>query len=193
MVPQINVSQTLFSKLQSIAEPFVDTPETAVAKAVDFYLAHHGEQKVSKAPVVPTTSNAPALLVFAPDAAPDLTFTRPVSIVLQGQKLPKTKLYWNPLLYEVVRIAASKTKSVDELKQTLLCNYVDGEGEQKLGYHFIPEAELSVQGQSANPAWKTISHLAKSLGLSIEVTFIWEDKPEAAHPMKTARMTLAGV
>jgi hypothetical protein len=28
----------------------------------------------------------------------------------------------------------------------------------------------------------------KTLGLSLDVVFIWEDKPKAAHPGKTARM-----
>jgi hypothetical protein len=186
MMPQINVSQALFAKLQAIAEPFIDTPETAIAKAVDFYLSKNktsvsgGGQGVSE----------PALLVFQPDAPPNLTFTRPLSIEIEGTKLPKAKLYWNPLLFEVVRLAASKTSSVSELKQMLLCNYVDGEGDQKLGYNFIPEAKLSVQGQSANPAWKTIAHLAKSLGMKLDVTFMWEDKPDAAYPTKTARMSI---
>jgi hypothetical protein len=46
-----------------------------------------------------------------------------------------------------------------------------------------------VQGQAANPVWKTISHIVKQLGLKLDVTFVWEDKPKAAHPTKTARMT----
>lgn len=28
----------------------------------------------------------------------------------------------------------------------LLCNYVDGEGDEKLGYRYIPKAKISVQG-----------------------------------------------
>ncbi|HEY4123218.1 MAG TPA: hypothetical protein VGM36_01310 [Rhizomicrobium sp.] len=189
MMPQINISQPLFSKLQMIAEPFVDTPETAIAKAVEFYLSHN-KASAKQSPNSPSNVGEPALLVFQADAPPDLTFTRPLSVELEGMKLPKAKLYWNPLLFEVVRIATSKTESTDKLKQLLLCNYVDGEGDQKLGYNFIREAKLSVQAQSANPAWKSIAHLAKALGLKLEVTFIWEDKPNAAYPTKMARMTV---
>jgi len=186
MTPQINVSQALFAKLQAIAEPFVDTPETAIVKAVDFYLSKNGPGPATASPNV----GGPTVLIFQPDAPPDLTFTRPLSIELEGKMLPKAKLYWNPLLYEVVRLAASKTANVDQLKQMLLCNYVDGEGNLKHGYHFIPGAKLSVQGQSANPAWKTIWHLAKTLGLKIDITFMWEDKPNAAYPTKSARMSV---
>ena len=189
-MPQINISQSLFAKLQAMAEPFVDTPETAITKAVEFYLSNNKIAHKPASGVGVQGVGEPALMIFQPDAPPDLTFTRPLSIELEGTRLPKAKLYWNPLLFEVVRLAASKTTNVDQLKQMLLCNYVDGEGEQKLGYHFVPEAKLSVQGQSANPAWKTIAHLAKTLGLKLEVTFIWEDKPDAAYPTKTARMTV---
>jgi hypothetical protein len=191
MMPQINISQPLFAKLQSIAEPFVDTPETAIAKAIEFYISYHkslGEGN-AKAVVPPD----PNVMVCLPDAPPDLSFTKPVSIELNGKKSPKQMLYWNPLLFQLVRLAGEKVKTIDELKQMLLCNYVDGQGDEKIGYHFIPEAKLSVQGQAANPAWKSIFHLAKELGVTLDVTFVWEQKPKAAYPGKTGTMKIAGI
>jgi hypothetical protein len=192
MMPQINISQPLFAKLQSIAEPFVDTPETAIAKAVEFYLLNHnggqgGSEKKSMA------VSDPNVVVCLPDAPPDLSFTRPVSIELDGKKFPKQMLYWNPLLFELVRLGGGKVETVDQLKQMLLCNYVDGKGDEKIGYRFISEAKLSVQGQAANPAWKSIFHLAKKLGVSLDVTFVWEEKPKAAYPGKTGMMKVAGI
>jgi hypothetical protein len=188
MTPQISISQPLFQKLQEIAEPFVDTPETVISRAVEFYLSNHKVRyKPSEVP-----SSAPidaGVMVFQPDAAPDLSFTRPVSIELEGVKFDKAKLYWNPLLFEIVRLAGIKLKDRDKLKRMLLCNYADGQTGEETGYRFIPEANLSVQGQAANPAWKTITHLIKQLGFKLDVTFVWEDKPKAAYPTKTARMT----
>ena len=73
----------------------------------------------------------------------------------------------------------------------LLCNFLDGEADATQGYRFIKEAGLSVQGQAANPAWKTIYHLVRTLGLSLDVVFIWEDKARAAFPGKTGRMRFA--
>jgi hypothetical protein len=187
MMPQINISQPLFAKLQSIAEPFVDTPETAIAKAIEFYLLNHNATG-PMAGSIPDAAAESGVMILLPDAPPDLSFTRPVSIELEGVKFQKSMLYWNPLLFELVRIAARKVGSTDQLKQMLLCNYVDGQGDEKLGYRYIPEAKISVQGQAANPAWKSIYHIVKTLGLSFDVTFVWEDKAKAAFPGKTGRM-----
>ncbi|OYU88863.1 MAG: hypothetical protein CFE29_14970 [Bradyrhizobiaceae bacterium PARB1] len=191
MMPQINVSPALFTQLQTIAEPFVDTPESVIQKCVEFYLSNAtGHSSVPKAPDSCAPANAGYMTVHA-DSPPDLTFTRPMSIELEGKSFDKGALYWNPLLFELVRIAGSKGVKGDKLKEMLLCNYVDGEANAQQGYRFIKEAGLSVQGQAANPAWKTIYHLVKTLGLSLDVVFIWEDKPKAAHPGKTARMRYA--
>jgi len=107
---------------------------------------------------------------------------------LEGKTFDKGTLYWNPLLFELVRMAGIKGVKGDQLKQMLLCNFVDGEADASQGYRYIKEAGLSVQGQAANPAWKTIYHLVRTLGLSLDVVFIWDDKPKAAFPGKTARM-----
>jgi hypothetical protein len=188
MTPQISISQSLFLKLQELAEPFVDTPESVISKIAEFYQYHHKEgYKPNK-----NAQSAPidaGVMVFQPDAPPDLSFTRPVSIELEGVKFDKAKLYWNPLLFEIIRLAGIKLKDTDKLKQLLLCNYADGQTGEDTGYRFIPEADLSVQGGAANSVWKAISHLVKQLGLKVDVTFVWEDKPKAAHPTKTARMT----
>jgi hypothetical protein len=187
MTPQINVSQSLFSQLQAIAEPFVDTPETVIQKCVEFYLSNATAHKTTtKASDSPSPPGGP--MVFQPDNPPDLTFTRPMSIELEGKTFDKGTLYWNPLLFELVRMAGIKGVKGDQLKQMLLCNFVDGEADASQGYRYIKEAGLSVQGQAANPAWKTIYHLVRTLGLSLDVVFIWDDKPKAAFPGKTARM-----
>ncbi|WP_377828842.1 T4SS efffector SepA family protein [Bradyrhizobium lupini] len=192
MMPQINVSQSLFTQLQAIAEPFVDTPETVIAKCVEFYLSNASGHKVMpKVGEATQPSFEATYMTFQPDAPPDLTFTRPMSIELEGKSFDKGSLYWNPLLFELVRRAGQKGVKGDQLKQMLLCNYVVGEADANQGWRYIKEAGLSVQGQAANPAWKTIYHLVKSLGLTLDVVFMWEDKPKAAFPGKTAKMRFA--
>lgn len=187
MMPQINVSQSLFAQLQSIAVPFEDTPESVVQKCVEFYLSNATLHKpLTKTPDTPPPPDGGYMTVH-PDAPPDLTFTRPMSIELEGKTFDKGSLYWNPLLFELVRTAGAKVNG-DQLKQMLLCNFVDGPANAQHGYRYIKEAGLSVQGQAANPAWKTIYHLVKTLGLTLDVVFMWEDKPKAAFPGKTARM-----
>jgi hypothetical protein len=185
MTPQISISQSLYEKIKGLAEPFVDTPESVMERCVDFYASSHGEAKTSMGA---TTGNAVTTLAFAGDNPPDLTFTRILSVKLDGVALNKSSLYWNTLMYEVVGRAASKLKSTEKLKQLILVNYVDGEGNVKLGYRFIPVAGLSVQGQDANAAWKTIFHIVKALGFKIDVVFMWENKDKALHPGKQAQM-----
>src|SRR5437016_221660 len=107
MVPQINVSQSLFTQLQAIAEPFVDTPETVIQKCVEFYLSNAtGHKATPKAADSLSPPGGP--MVFQPDNPPDLTFTRPMSIELEGKTFDKGSLYWNPLLFELVRMAGLK-------------------------------------------------------------------------------------
>lgn len=126
---------------------------------------------------------------FPPESPPSLTYTIPKRIVLDGVVFDKSKLYWNPLLFEVVRKAAvafgrEKTKSLLEI------NYVDGVGMQDKGFRYIDEAGLSVQGQDANKCWAQIYRLAKGANLTLEVEFIWQNTPKAAYPNLTGRFSV---
>ncbi len=188
-MPLVDIADPIFAKLKLIAEPFVDTPETAVAKAVDFYISAH--QSANGASALTQIHHLDVEhTVYSSDTAPNLAFTRPVSIELEGKMLPKSQLYWNPLLFQIVGIAAKKLNNTDKLKQLLLCNYVDGQGDKETGYNFIPESGLSIQAQSASPAWKSIAHLTKKLGLKLDVVFVWENNSKAAYPGKTGRFVI---
>ena len=121
------------------------------------------------------------------------TFTRPLSIKLDGKAYEKKDLYWNALLFDVVAKAATKLKSKDKLKQVILVNYLDGEGPHEKGYRFIQDAGLSVQGQDSNAAWKATIHILKAIGMNIDVVFMWESKDKAAYPGKTGRMIYEAV
>lgn len=183
MMPQITVSPPLFERIKNLAEPFVDTsPESVIERLVAFY-----ESNRPSKPATPPVTGKPEPLRFMPEAAPDLTFTRVLSVDFDGQPIARKELYWNALLMAVVTRAA-KRFSKDELKRLILVNFVEGEKSEQ-GYRFIPEAGLSIQGQDANAAWKAILRLTKALGVAIEVTFMWEEKDRAAHPGATGRMS----
>ena len=182
MMPNINVSTSLYDKLKGLADPFSDTPESVITRCVEFYISNKAGHKPAPAPAAEDGSPLP----FPADGAPDLRFTRPLAITLDGDKFEKQELYWNPLLFEMVRRAAKKLPA-DKLNQSILVNHTPGKVEEG-GYHYIEEADLSVQGQAANAAWKAIMHLAQAAGMKVDVTFLWETKDKAAHPGKTARM-----
>ena len=182
-MPTLSISTALFNKLKGLAEPFTDTPETVIERCVDFYASSRGS--VSQQNVEPADQS---VMAFPEDGAPDLTFSRPISIDLGGIKFEKKDLYWNTLLYEVVRVAAKKMRTADDLRRSILVNFVDGEGQADKGYRYIPEAGLSVQGQDANTAWRATIHLIKLANMSVDVMFRWEDKEKAAYPGKTGQM-----
>ena len=131
------------------------------------------------------TEGTPWVVPYAADAAPDLTFTKPTAITLDGQPLAKGELYWNPLLFKVVGLAAQKLRP-DQLRQALLLNFKEGNSEGS-GFQYIPEANLSAQGADANNAWKATIHLIKCAWLKIDVVFRWDVKEGAAKPGQIGR------
>lgn len=182
MNPQINISDSLMAKLKSVAEPFVDTPETVIARAIDFYVSSLKGSHGSSAP--PRTDSGTGPIPFPGDAAPDLTFSRPVLIKIEGHAFEKKDLYWNTLLMRLVAIAGKRLPTA-QVKQLILVNFVDGQGDANKGFRYVPEAKLSVQAQDANAAWRACFHLVKALNLSIEVMWLWENKDKASHPGRT--------
>ena len=125
---------------------------------------------------------------YPPDAPPSLTFTRPMTITLDGEPMGKQDLFWNLFLFKVIAKAASVLKG-PQLRQALLVNFVEGEN-TVAGYRYIPEAGLSVQGADANYAWKATIHLIKATGMKVDVTFRWDSKEGAAHPRTTGLLLL---
>jgi hypothetical protein len=183
VTPQINLSDALMAQLKSVAEPFVDTPESVIQRAVDFYISNHTSGK--DGPTRPPSVDAP--MNFPGDGAPDLTFSRPIWITVGGVEFEKKNLYWNTLLMRLVAIAGKKLP-LEQLKHHLLVNYVMGEGDSTKGFRYVPDARLSVQAQDANAAWRAAFHLVKALHLSIDVRFVWENKDKAAFPGRTGRI-----
>lgn len=49
-------------------------------------------------------------------------------------------------------------------------------------------ADLSVQGQDTNAAWKGVVHLSQQLGIPVDVVFLWRHKPRAAFPGTIGRL-----
>jgi hypothetical protein len=186
MTPQINISQSLFEKIKGLAEPFVDTPESVITRCVEHYEKSQG---AAKDILIPAPGVNGPTMIFPPDAPPDLTFTRILSVKLKGVLQQKGNLYWNALMYDVINHAGFLLKSPEKLKQLILVNYVDGEGRAKQGYRFLQAAGLSVQGQDANSAWRATYHIAKALEMSLDIVFMWENKDKALHPGKTGQMT----
>lgn len=176
-MPVITISAETFARLQKHAVPLIDTLESVLQRALD---------------ALDAGSNTPqaggGTKSFNPEAPPSLAFTTVRSITLEGKRLPPAQTYWNTLLYAVVREAA-KQLSPSELDAALPLNTFIGVKEDN-GYRYIPEAGISVQGQSADAAWKATYILATLCGLSVNVAFVWQHNLKAAYPGESGTMSI---
>lgn len=184
MAPSIELTDEVFTRLQKHAIPLVDTPLTVIARALDALEAGDEEPVSSAAPLTGPRS-------FNPAAPPNLSHTTPRRAQVDGNTLPKSETYWNSIMFAVIAAAARKGVSTEDLLDLLTIPAVEGEKEGN-GYRFIQEANISVQGQDANRAWKQTYKIASSLGVSLQVAFIWQDTPKAAMPNSTGSFFVEG-
>jgi hypothetical protein len=175
MMPVIDVSESTYKALESLAKPFTDkSPEDVIRRLI----AEHSE--VSARPT------GDGIREYR-GSYPNLAFTKILSASIGGvvQKQPN----WNRLMEQAIRLAGAKLKDPKELSKVILANNVVGEKTDH-GYAHFPQLGISVQGQDSNGAWKAIAHIAKILALQIEVVFEWADTPKAANPGQVGKFRL---
>lgn len=180
-MPTIILSDTSYAKLQSVAKPFIDTEESAFCRVVDFYLEHNGAPGMNGATgpkVNGSGDNDPGALRLEPDSG-KLTHTKLILAMVDGTTLDRPK--WNSLMFAMHVMARKRLDSFEAVRKASHANLRPGRYEDD-GYHYLAEADLSVQGVDANLACEHSFRLAKVLGVSLKVTFEWRDKAEAANP-----------
>ena len=59
------------------------------------------------------------------------------------------------------------------------------------GYGYMPDIDISIQGQDSNAACRAAVLLAQSLNISLEIAFMWRPKDKAAFPGERCRLTVA--
>jgi hypothetical protein len=173
-MPQINISDATFQRLQKHAEPLVDDIESVINRLID--------DKENKATPTPTSGPKD----FS-GKTPDLTYTKLLSATVGGKTLQPAETTWNQVLVEAINQAAEKLNDKAALLQLVVVNRVDGEKTDH-GYRYLPKAGVSVQGQDAKGAWKGASHILRSLKIPGEVVFIWYDNEKAAHPNQSGKI-----
>lgn len=179
----ITLPDELFAKLQKHAVPLVDTPLTVIERALT--ALEEGDEEPRKA------QSGSDVRSFNPAAPPSLSFTTPQVARVGGKMLPKSKTYWNPIMYSVIEEAAKKGVSQDDIADLITVPYVEGRKEDN-GYKFVEVAGISVQGQDANSAWKQTYRLASSFAIDIEVEFSWQNTDKAAMPNTAGSFYISG-
>jgi hypothetical protein len=176
-MPQLMISDPIFSRLQKHAVPLVDTIETVIARALDALEAAGSKSGAS--------SGNPTYKAASP---PDLSFTTLKYAAVESKVLPASETFWNLVLLATIRAAAKRGATTTQIADKLLANHVIGLKDDG-GYKHLPDLGLSVQGQDANAAWKATSNLAIAFGIPVEVKFTWQNNSKAAHPNEAGEMT----
>lgn len=186
MAPSIELTASTFSRLQALASPLVDTPETVINRLIDAF-----EKKAGDDGAASGNSGDRGARAFNPNASPDLTHTKILSATLNNQQLGRGQDNWNGLLNAAVRLAKAKAKSTADLKKLVTVNFVEGQKTDE-GYRHFPDLGISVQGQDANGAWRAVAHIAQKIGCQLTVTFAWREKEGAAFPGVTGQFVIDG-
>jgi hypothetical protein len=183
MADPLQISSTTVARLEKHAKPFVDTVDSVINRILDHYENSSGQTSTNDDDDV---SAIGSIGNFDPASPPDLTHTKLLSIEFDKKGFPRSSTTWNALLNDAISLAKRNAKSDDHLKRLILVNYVKGRKEDE-GYRYLANADLSVQGQDANAAWKATYHIASQLQTTFEVVFTWRNKDGATHPGSTGR------
>jgi len=178
MMPNVNISNPVFNRLQGKAIPLVDDLESVLTRLLDFWDQNHG----SAAPSVEDVPEDLTIKTYPAETPPDLTYTSVKTVTLDGK--PYKDRYWNPIFFEIVKRAAEKLGH-EEVVSLMEGNY--STEDQGVSYRHIPEAKLWVQGRESNLCWRMIQKLARAASIAVEVEFFWQDKPTAAYPNQSGR------
>jgi hypothetical protein len=118
---------------------------------------------------------------------PKLRFTKVVAASFNGKTVKLAS--WNRLLDTALNYAAKEISDFEKLRNIAAVNMVKGK-KTKEGYRYLSEADLSVQGQKADQAWRGVMLIAQNLKCSVQVSFIWDNIEGAEHPGEKGIMRL---
>ena len=184
MAPVIRISDATFDKLKLIAEPFVDTPDAVINRCLDYVLESRGIPN----PDSQRNGNGADYKELDPVDPGELKHTSVRQVVINDVELPRPS--WNQMLRQLHVLALENLGSVAEVMRASGANIREGRYEEE-GFHYIPEADLSIQGQDSNQAWANGLRMAKRLSVPLEVAFRWHQKDGAAHPGELGRISWA--
>jgi hypothetical protein len=172
-MPNIEITDADFVRLQKLATPFIDTPATTIARVLDFYEENGPVLKT------PSTTSSPNGTEYSERTVPPLVHTKVLEADFGG-KAPD-RMTWDSLVRLALNKTLEKAASARELYRLSGANVVEGKREVD-GYKYVPKQGYSYQGVSAEDAVKIISRCARHLGETVKVEFEWRNKDGAHRP-----------
>lgn len=175
-MPSIDISENTFKRLQALAKPLIDTPDSVIDRLLDHYEDARDGHGVRAA----NGGQDPAAVIrFDPGQLPSLTHAKLRKARFGGRELPRPN--WNELVRIAVEAGLDRFKSADELMRVTDARIVKGAKTDE-GFSPLAGRGISVQGVDAHDAWRIAYGLARKLSVPVEVIFEWRDKEGAAHP-----------
>ncbi len=182
----IEISDSLFARLQKLAVPLVDTPVTVLERLLANYEAQTGQ--VSAVATQPQRGeNQSQRQAFDTRTPPSLRHTRIITADFAGRKADG----WNSLVHAAHIEAVRRLGSVEAVRRITTSQMIFGRPtseHEKKGYRYVAEINACIQNVDAEHAWSNTFRLAKTLKAPVEVDFEWLQKNEAAHPGKQGRL-----
>lgn len=176
----VTLSDPTFAMLQALARPFVDTPESVIAGLADEELKRRAATPSRNAPGLLTDD---AALKLDPDRHESLTHAKLLSASFDGKDLHRPK--WNGLLDHLHIVARQRLGSFEALQKISGAHLRPGRYEDD-GFHYLADADLSIQGVDSNLAWSHSLGIARHLRTPLRVRFEWRHKEGAARPGQVA-------
>lgn len=178
----ITLSETTFVKLQTLARPFIDTPESVIMELAEAEIRRRLTSANGKAA---NENHENGSIHLDPDSHPSLTHSRVLSAFVDGVAIHKPK--WNRLLDTIHVLARRKLQNFDVLRRKTDANIREGIYAED-GYRYLPEANISIQGVDSNIAWRHSLGLARAISVPIQVKFEWREREDAANPGQQAML-----
>jgi predicted transcriptional regulator len=184
----IEISDSLFARLQKLAVPLVDTPVTVIERLLSSYEAQTGQTGATAGQSESREGRrVQSQGEFEPGKVPSLRHTRILAAEFAGRAADS----WNNLVHVAHIEAVRRLGSAEAVRRISTTKMILGRASSeraKAGYRYLAEINACIQNVDAEHSWSNTFRLAKALKVSVEVEFEWLQKSEAAHPGKTARM-----
>lgn len=184
MMPVIRVNDATFVDLKSVSTWLgTETPSQTIDRLVREKMAQLGlERDDASEEIMPRDASSTASdegdMEFR--SAPGLSFTRVLDASVSGQTLATSN--WSGVLLEVITATKKKNgmdaKTLSRELQIPSKPYEYGSE----GYKYQSKLGISIQGQSAQDAWKEIQRLADKHDVAVEVRFQWRENDKAQYP-----------
>lgn len=187
---KIEISAELFSRLQQLAVPFIDTPESVIERAISCLEKQNAMPRVrnpvKSSPELKEKTPVKSFEFNSFDQLPTVKHTRPTKAIIDG--IECTENTWNGLNHWVHTRAAVMI-GIDELLLLSKANIARGIRDEK-GFDYLPKVGCSIQRSDALTTIRQICHLAEALDFEMSILFEWKTHEQAQYPGQSASLVI---